>query len=65
MGLMYINSYKKYYYLILAGFMVDYKEQVFITDIKTTEQIYIPLFFIAISPFFILILFFLLAVSSS
>ena len=30
-----INNFKYCYYLILADVIVDYKEQVFITEIKT------------------------------
>lgn len=33
--LIYANNYKKYCYLILVGFMTDYKEQVLIIGIKT------------------------------
>ena len=32
------NGYKKHCYPILAGLMVDYKEQVFITGIKANMQ---------------------------
>ena len=32
--LMYANNYKKWCYPVLRGFMVDYKEQVLIIDIK-------------------------------
>lgn len=32
--LIYTNSYKRYYHSVLVGFIVDYKEQVFITNIK-------------------------------
>ena len=33
--LMYADGYKRRCYLVLVGLMVDYKEQVFITGIKT------------------------------
>lgn len=33
--LVYINGYKKYYYSKLASPIINYKEQVFITSIKT------------------------------
>lgn len=36
--LMFANGYKRRCYLVLAGFMVDYKEQVFIIDIKVNMQ---------------------------
>ena len=36
--LVYADEYKKYCYLLLAGFMVDYEKQVFITSIKTNMQ---------------------------
>lgn len=36
--LIYIYSYKKRYYLVLAGLIVDYKEQVLIIDIKRHMQ---------------------------
>ena len=35
---MYTDGYKHYCYLILTGFMVNYKEQVFIIGIKTNMQ---------------------------
>lgn len=31
---MYIDNYKKHCYLILADFILDYKEQIFVTGIK-------------------------------
>lgn len=31
---LYVDGYKKYYYLILTGFIVDYKEHIVIIDIK-------------------------------
>lgn len=36
--LMYTNDYKKHYYLLLANFIVDYKEQVIIMGIKANMQ---------------------------
>lgn len=36
--LIYTNGYKYYCYLILACFIVDYKEQVFIIGIKANMQ---------------------------
>lgn len=36
--LVYIDSYKRYYYLLLVDFIVDYEKQVFITGIKTNMQ---------------------------
>lgn len=33
-----VNSYKKYYYSVLAGFIINYKNQVFITGIKINMQ---------------------------
>ena len=33
--LMYVNGYKKHCYLILTSLMMDYKEQILITGIKT------------------------------
>lgn len=33
--MIYINDYKKRYYLILVGLIIDYKEQVLITGIKS------------------------------
>lgn len=33
-----VNGYKLYYYFILASFIVDFKEQVFILDIKANMQ---------------------------
>ena len=36
--LVYTNNYKRRCYLVLAGFMVDYEEQVLITGIKTNMQ---------------------------
>ena len=36
--LVYVDSYKRRCYPVLAGFMVDYKEQVFITGIKANMQ---------------------------
>lgn len=36
--LMYVDNYKYYCYFILISFIVDYKEQVFITNIKANMQ---------------------------
>ena len=36
--LVYANSYKRYYYLLLAGFIVDYEEQVLIIGNKANMQ---------------------------
>ncbi len=36
--LVYVDSYKKCYYLILISFIVDYKKQVIITGIKLNIQ---------------------------
>ena len=36
--LVYLDGYKRYCYLILAGLMVDYEEQVFIIGIKANMQ---------------------------
>ena len=44
MKFVYIDDYKKYYYCVLEGLMVDYKEQVFITDIKANMQYFIYYF---------------------
>lgn len=33
--MIYVDGLKRYYYLIFAGIIVDYKKQVFITKIKT------------------------------
>lgn len=33
--LLFTDNYKRYYYFILADLIVSYKEQVFITDIKS------------------------------
>ena len=35
---MYIDNYKRRCYLILANFIVDYKEQIFITGIKANMK---------------------------
>ena len=35
---MYVDGYKRRCYLVLASFLRDYKEQVFITDIKANMQ---------------------------
>lgn len=43
--LVYVDSYKQYCYFILASFIIDYKKQVFIIDIKINIQYliyYIP-----------------------
>ena len=37
----YVNSFKWPYYSIFAALMIDYKEQVLITDIKTNMQYFI------------------------
>lgn len=36
--MVYIDDYKCYYYLILADFMIVYKDQILITGIKTNIQ---------------------------
>ncbi len=39
--LVYADGYKKLCYPVLASFMIDYKEQVFITSIKANMQCWI------------------------
>lgn len=41
MWLIFANCYKRHYYLVLAGFIVDYKEQIFIIIIKTNIEYWI------------------------
>ena len=36
--MIYVDGLKRCYYPILAGVIVDYKEQVFITEIKANVQ---------------------------